>query len=277
MNSARPVWPNKERGRVRVLLVGDVVGKPGLEVVTRLLPGLLRELAADFCIVNGENAEQGKGLVPSAARELLDAGADVLTGGNHTLFRDKIHETMDNDPRLLRPFNLPAGTPGRGSGLFDLRGGRRIGVLNLHGRALLPAIDDPFRLGKAEIERLRDETNLIFVDFHAEATAEKMAFARYVDGLATAVIGTHTHVQTADEQIFPGGTAYLTDAGMTGPHGGVIGMKTEHALHRFLFPLSGSKSGVAEGDVLLCAAAIDADPVTGRAAAIFRIQLPYSA
>lgn len=265
--------PSKARGQIRILVIGDVVGKPGLEAVKRLLPGLVREQDIDFCVVNAENVEQGKGLVPAAARELLDAGADVLTGGNHTLYRDKVHELFDQDPRLLRPFNLPPGTPGRGSGIYDLRGGLRIGVLNLHGRALLPPSDDPFRLGKAELERLRAETPLAIVDFHAEATAEKMAFTRYVDGLATAVIGTHTHVQTADEQIFPGGTAYLTDVGMTGPHAGVIGMKTEHALHRFLYPLSGSKSGVAEGDVKLCGVVIDAAVASGSASAISRLQI----
>jgi 2',3'-cyclic-nucleotide 2'-phosphodiesterase len=209
--------------------------------------------------------------VPSSVRDIFDAGADVITGGNHSLYRDKVHETFASEPRLLRPYNFPEGTPGRGAGVFDLSGGKRIAVINLHGRALLPATDDPFRLGKAMIEELREETPLVMVDFHAEATAEKMAFARYVDGLATAVIGTHTHVQTADERIFDGGTAYLTDVGMTGSQAGVIGMKTEHALHRFLYPLTGLKSAGAEGDVQLSGVVVDADPLTGKALEIERL------
>ncbi|MCX6600874.1 MAG: YmdB family metallophosphoesterase [bacterium] len=171
---------------MRVLFVGDVFGKPGVEALERLLPGLLRSERVDFCIVNGENAEQGKGLVPGVVEELFQAGADCITGGNHSLYREKVHDLFDREPRLLRPLNFPEGTPGRGSGVYDARAGKRIAVLNLHGRALLPPSDDPFRLGKAAIEKLRGETPLLIVDFHAEATAEKIAFARYVDGLARA-------------------------------------------------------------------------------------------
>ena len=258
---------------MRILLVGDVVAKPGVEAVKRLLPGLLRSEQIDFCIVNGENAEQGKGIVPSSAREIFDAGADVITGGNHTLYRDKIHEMMEADRRLLRPLNFPPGSAGRGVGFFDMKGGRQIAVLNLQGRALLPPTDDPYRLGMEQINLLREETKLILVDFHAEATAEKMAFARYADGKVTAVIGTHTHVQTADEQILEGGTAYITDVGMTGSHAGVIGMATENALQRFLYPFGPSKTVCADGDVRLCAVIVDADPVTGRAEAIRRLNL----
>ncbi|MBI5059029.1 YmdB family metallophosphoesterase [candidate division KSB1 bacterium] len=267
------MWPNKDRGAVRVLFVGDVCGKPGIEAVQKLLPGLLRATSADFCIVNGENAEQGKGMLPAQVQDIFHSGADVITGGNHTMYRDKIIPLLESDPRVLRPFNYPPNTIGRGSGVFDVRGGLRIGVVNLIGRALMTAVDDPFRLGKAEIERMRVETLLIVADFHAEASAEKLAFARYVDGLATAVVGTHTHVPTADNEILPGGTAFITDVGMTGPHSGVIGMKTEAALHRFLNPLGGGKSGVAEGDVRLNLALIDADPRTGTALAIERRQV----
>jgi len=258
---------------VRVLFVGDVFGKPGVEALKRLLPGLLRSERVDFCIVNGENAEQGKGLVPAAVEELFQAGADVITGGNHSLYREKVHDLFDREPRLLRPLNFPEGTPGHGSGIFDARAGKRIAVLNLHGRALLPPSDDPFRLGKAAVEKLCGEAPLLIVDFHAEATAEKIAFARYVDGLATAVIGTHTHVQTADEEILPGGTAYITDVGMTGSHAGVIGMETEHALHRFLYPMSALKFSCAEGDVRLSAVLIEADATSGRALGIRRLQV----
>jgi metallophosphoesterase (TIGR00282 family) len=243
-----------------------------VDALKRLLPGFLRSEEADFCIVNGENAEQGKGLLPQQVREILDAGADVITGGNHSLYRERVHEAFDRELRLLRPYNFPEGSPGRGAGVFDAAGGKRIAVVNLHGRAMLPPSDDPFRLGKAIIEELRAETPLVIVDFHAEATAEKLAFARYVDGMVTAVLGTHTHVQTADEQILEGGTAFITDVGMTGPHSGVIGMKTEHALHRFLYPMTALKSGVAEGDMRVTGVIVDADPATGKALAIQRFQ-----
>ncbi len=263
---------NKPRGALRIVFAGDVFGKPGVDALKRLLPGFLRSVEADFCIVNGENAEQGKGILPQQIREILDAGADVITGGNHTLYREKVHEAIEREVRVLRPHNYPEGSPGRGAGIFDASGGKRVAVVNLHGRALLPPSDDPFRRGKAVIEQLRAETPMVFVDFHAEATAEKLAFARYVDGLATAVVGTHTHVQTADEQILEGGTAYITDVGMTGPHSGVIGMKTEHALQRFLYPMSAMKSGVAEGDLRVTGVIVDADPATGKALAIQRFQ-----
>jgi metallophosphoesterase (TIGR00282 family) len=266
------VSQSKPRGAVRIVFVGDVFGKPGVDALRRLLPGFLRSEEADLCIVNGENAEQGKGIVPQQIRELFDAGADVITGGNHSLYREKVHEAFERESRVLRPYNFPEGSPGRGVGVFDAAGGKRVAVVNLHGRAMLPPSDDPFRKGKAIIEEIRNETSLVIVDFHAEATAEKMAFARYVDGLATAVLGTHTHVQTADEQIMEGGTAYITDVGMTGPHSGVIGMKTEHALQRFLYPMSGMKSGVAEGDLRVSGVMVDADPATGKALAIQRFQ-----
>jgi 2',3'-cyclic-nucleotide 2'-phosphodiesterase len=262
---------------VHILFVGDVFSKPGVEALQKLLPGLLRSEQAGFCIVNGENAEQGKGLSPAVVEEIFHAGADVITGGNHSLYRDKVHDLFEREPRLLRPLNFPEGTPGRGSGIFDARAGKRIAVLNLHGRALLPPNDDPFRMGKAALEELRNETPLVIVDFHAEATAEKLAFARYADGLATAVIGTHTHVQTADEEVFPAGTAYISDVGMTGSHAGVIGMKTEHALNRFLFPMSSLKFSCAEGDVRLSAVLIEADSATGHAQSIRRLQVRLGA
>jgi metallophosphoesterase (TIGR00282 family) len=273
VNSVRPVsQSNKPKGAVRILFIGDIVGKPGVEALRRLLPGLLRSEEIDFCVANGENAEQGKGILPSEVREIFDAGADIITGGNHSLYRDKVHDLYEHEPRLLRPFNFPEGTPGHGSGVFEANDRKRVAVINLHGRAMLTPTDDPFRLGKAEIERLRVETPLVIVDFHAEASAEKLAFARYVDGLATAILGTHTHVQTADEQILEGGTAFMTDAGMTGPFSGVIGMKIEHALHRFLYPMTALKAGVAESDLRLSGAIVDADPATGKALFIRRIQ-----
>jgi metallophosphoesterase (TIGR00282 family) len=265
-------WPSKASGVLRILIVGDVYAKPGVQTVHGLLPGLLRELDADFCVVNGENADNGKGITAPSLAKLIDAGAEVITGGNHSMYRDKAHHLFDENPRLLRPYNFPEGTPGRGVGVFDAGAGKKVAVVNLMGRALMPLSDDPFRSGKAVIEKLRDETKVIVVDFHAEATAEKMAFARYMDGQVTAVIGTHTHVQSADAEILAGGTAYITDIGMTGSHSGVIGMKTESALRRFLYPVGGGKADYAEGEERLHGVVIDADPATGRALAIFPIR-----
>jgi metallophosphoesterase (TIGR00282 family) len=268
--------PSKPAGASRLLFVGDVYGEPGQQAVGALLPGLLREFSADICVVNAENADGGKGLSPSIIRKLFDAGADVLSGGNHTLYRDKAHAAINENSRILRPANFPADAPGRGTTVVEINPRVRWAVINLMGRAMLPPSDDPFRLAKSLRDTLSEETKLIFVDFHAEATAEKLALARYLDGQVTAMIGTHTHVQTADEQIFPGGTAYLTDVGMTGPHSGVIGMDTDSALHRFLHPMGGGRSGVAKGEVKLHGVVIDADPASGKAVAIHRIQREFS-
>jgi 2',3'-cyclic-nucleotide 2'-phosphodiesterase len=243
-----------------------------VDALKRQLPGLLRWAEVDFCVANGENAEAGKGIVPNLVREMLDAGVDVISGGNHSLYREKSHEIHETETRLLRPYNLPEGTPGHGYGVFDASAGKRVAVVCLIGRAMLPPTDDPFRTGKAVVEECREETPLVIVDFHAEATAEKLAFARYVDGQATAVLGTHTHVQTADEQILPEGTAFITDVGMSGSHAGIIGMKTEHALSRFLYPLNSMKSGLAEGDIRISCVMVDADPGSGRALQIYRFQ-----
>lgn len=268
-----PELPNKSAGASRLLFIGDVYGEPGQKAVTALLPGLLRQCGADVCVVNAENSDGGKGLSPAIIRKLFDAGADVLTGGNHTLYRDKAHATIDEQPRVLRPLNLPSESPGRGTAIVECTPRVSWGVINLIGRAMMLPSDDPFRLGKQAIERLRETTPLIFVDIHAEATAEKIALARYFDGMVTAVIGTHTHVQTADEQILPNGTAYLTDAGMTGPHNGVIGMDTASALHRFLNPMAGGRSGVADGEIMLHGVVVDADPGSGKALAIQRVRV----
>ncbi|MCB9357074.1 MAG: YmdB family metallophosphoesterase [Calditrichaeota bacterium] len=269
-------WPNKPAGASRLLFIGDVYGEPGQKAVCALLPGLIRDLGSDVCVVNAENSDGGKGLSPAIIRKLFDAGADVLTGGNHTLYREKAHAAIDEHPRVLRPLNLPPEAPGRGIAIIEVSPRVRWGVVNLIGRAMMPPSDDPFRLGKQAVESLREETPLIFVDFHAEATAEKIALARYLDGAVTALIGTHTHVQTADEEILTGGTAYLTDAGMSGPHNGVIGMDTSSALHRFLHPMGGGRSGVATGEIRVHGAFVDADPVSGKALAIGRIRRDFS-
>lgn len=268
--------PSKPAGASRLLFVGDVYGEPGQQAVVALLPGLLRELASDICVVNAENSDGGKGLSPKIIRMLFDAGADVLSGGNHTLYRDKAHAAISDNPRVLRPANFPVDAPGRGTTLVEVNPRVRWGVINLMGRAMLPPSDDPFRMSRTIIDSMREETKLIFIDFHAEATAEKLALARYLDGQATAIIGTHTHVQTADEQILPGGTAYLTDVGMTGPHSGVIGMDTDSALHRFLQPMGGGRSGVAKSEIKLHAVVIDADPASGKALSIHRLQREHA-
>jgi len=263
---------SKPAGASRLLFIGDVYGEPGQKAIAALLPGLIRECASDICVVNAENSDGGKGLSPAIIRKLFDAGADVLTGGNHTLYRDKAYTAIQENPRVLRPLNFPPESPGRGKIVFECSPRIRWAVVNLIGRAMMNPSDDPFRLAKQVAAELRDESNLIFVDFHAEATAEKLALARYLDGTVTALVGTHTHVQTADEQILPNGTAYLTDAGMTGPHSGVIGMDTESALHRFLHPMGGGRSGVADGEIRLHGVIIDADPASGRALSIQRIR-----
>ena len=258
---------------LNILFVGDVVGKPGMEVLRHLLPGLLLKYRLDFCLVNGENVDGGKGISPKLFEEMRTLGVDVVTGGNHSLYRDKILPVMEESPSLLRPFNYPSGTPGYGSGVFDLKLQDRVAVLNLQGRAFMPLTDCPFQTGREEMKRLSTYTKIILVDFHAEATAEKMAFARYVDGLCSAVIGTHTHVQTADETILPGGTAYMTDVGMTGAHSGVIGLDTEGAIHRFLYVRHGKQASLATEDLRLSAVLLEIETQTGRALRIERLHL----
>ena len=258
---------------LNILFVGDIVGKPGMEVLRRLLPGLLLQYRVDFCLANGENADSGKGISPKLFEEMRMLGVDVVTGGNHSLYRDKILPVMEENPSLLRPFNYPPGTPGYGSGVFDLKLQDRVAVLNLQGRAFMPLTDCPFQTGRKEVKRLATFTKIILVDFHAEATAEKMAFAHYADGLCSAVIGTHTHVQTADEMILPGGTGYITDVGMTGAHSGVIGLDTESAIHRFLYVRHGNQTTLAKEDLRLSAVLLEIETQTGRALHIKRLQL----
>lgn len=271
-----PALPSKPAGASRLLFIGDVYGEPGQKAVTALLPGLLREVSSDVCVVNAENSDGGKGLSPSIIRKLFDAGADVLSGGNHTLYRDKSLAAIAENSRVLRPLNFPDEAPGRGSAIVEVSPRVRWAIINLIGRAMMLPSDDPFRLGKQAVEQCREQTLLVLVDFHAEATAEKLALARFLDGTVTALIGTHTHVQTADEQILSGGTAYLTDAGMTGPHSGVIGMDTASALHRFLHPMAGGRSGVADGDIILHGVLVDADITSGKALGIHRLKRPLA-
>ncbi len=220
---------------MKILFIGDIVGEPGRKAVKTLVPKLREQHALDFVIANGENSAGGSGITPKLAEEIFLAGVDVITSGDHLWDQKEVMELLANEKRFLRPLNYPANVPGRGSGIFEIANSKlKIAVMNLQGRTFMPPLENPFTLALEEVKRLREQTKIIFVDFHAEATSEKIAFARMLDGQVSAVIGTHTHVQTADEQIFPGGTAYLTDAGFTGPHESVLGREIEPVIKKFL-------------------------------------------
>ena len=262
---------------VKVLFIGDIVGQPGRNAVGKLLPGLRERHALDFVIANGENSAGGNGITPKTADEIFSAGVDVITTGDHLWDQKEVTTLLEGEKRFLRPLNYPPGTPGQGSAVFEIqnpesktRNAVRIAVLNLQGRTFMPALENPFLSGREEVERLRRRTNIIFVDFHAEATSEKIAFARMLDGQVSAVVGTHTHVQTADEQIFPGGTAYLTDAGFTGPHESVLGREIEPVIKRFLTSQP-QRFEVAKERVLLQGALIEIDESSGKAVKIQRV------
>ena len=219
---------------MRILFIGDIVGRPGRELVRRGVAGLVESPPADLVIANAENAAAGFGITREIGDQILGWGVDVMTSGNHIWDKKEAIDYIGAEPRLLRPANFPAGVPGNGSYLARTADGRTVGVINVMGRVFMPSIDDPFAVVLTEIEAMRQRTRVILVDFHAEATSEKIAMGWHLDGKVTAVIGTHTHVQTADERILPKGTAYLTDVGMTGPHDSVIGVEIEPALGRFL-------------------------------------------
>jgi len=260
---------------VRVLFVGDVFGKAGRRILKEKLQGLLAEEHIDFCVANAENAAGGFGLTPPLVEELLALGIDLLTSGNHVWDKQAILPYMDQQPRLLRPQNYPNSVPGRGTFVGTTRCGVPVGVLNLQGRVYMPAIDCPFRVGEAAVQQMRRQAEIILVDFHAEATSEKQAFAWYMDGRVTAVVGTHTHVQTADERILPRGTAYITDLGMTGPTDSVIGVDKRLALQRFLSQMQ-NRFEPAKGPVALHGVVIRIDPDTGRGLSIERLRVPFS-
>lgn len=259
---------------VNILFIGDIVGKPGRHAVNKLLPRLKEELNIEFVIANGENAAGGKGLTPAIVSELCSYGIDVITGGNHIWANSEILKIIDSEPALLRPANFPPDmrVPGKGAGVFT-RGDFSIAVISLVGRVFMKPYECPFRTADKIIEELKEKTPLIIVDFHAEATSEKVAMGWFLDGKVTAVVGTHTHVQTADERILPGGTAYITDCGMTGPFDSVIGVKKDIILNGFLTLLP-VKHSVAKNDVRLSGVVITADPISGKASAIQRIFLP---
>jgi len=258
---------------MKVLLIGDIVGSPGRDAVKALVPILKSRHKLDFVIANCENIAGGAGVTPKTAQELLDGGVDMLTSGQHIWRYREIGPYMNSQPRLLKPANYPPSTPGFGSYLYETKSGIKVGVINLLGRVFMgvDSLDDPFRVGMRLIEELRKSTPLIFVDMHAEATSEKVVMGWYLDGKVSAVVGTHTHIQTADERILPKGTAYLTDLGMTGPYDSVIGRKIEPVLEKFLTGMP-NRFDVAEGNVILCGAIVEADPSTGKALKIERVQ-----
>ncbi len=254
------------------LFISDIVGDPGRRAVKQHLAALRREYSVSLVVANGENAAGGFGITPKISDELLSMGIDVITTGNHVWDKKEIIEHIDREERLIRPANFPPGVPGNGSVLVEA-GGVKVGILNLMGRIFLSTIDCPFRRGREEVRSLKDKgARVVLVDFHAEATSEKVAFAHFMDGNATAVLGTHTHVQTADERILPKGTAYMTDVGMTGPHDSVIGVTADIAIERFLLQTP-KRFDTAKGPATLQAVLISADDETGRATRIERISL----
>ena len=261
--------------KIRVLFIGDVVGKPGRRVVSRLLPGFRKESNIDFCIANGENAAGGMGITSDVAEELFASGIDVLTSGNHIWDKKEILKRIDGLPRLLRPSNYPDGVPGKGAITVRVVDGLEIAVLNVAGRVFMPNLDCPFRVSERDIKELKKSTPVVFVDIHAEATSEKIALGWFLDGIATAVIGTHTHVQTADERILPGGTAYISDAGMTGSFDSVIGVKKEYVLQRFLTQMP-IRLDVAGDDLRMCGVIVEVDTSSGKADRIERFQCSYT-
>lgn len=255
---------------LRILFLGDIVGEPGRRAVIELLPGLREQHGIDFTIVNGENAANGRGITPRISIDLLRAGAAVITTGDHIWDQKEIFAYIDTEPRLLRPINYPPGAPGAGSIVLETPKGK-VAVLNVQGRTYMgPTLENPFLAAQAEVARLREETPVIFVDVHAETTSEKIALGRCLDGSVSAVVGTHTHVQTADEQIFPGGTAFLCDAGMCGPSESILGREIDAIVSRFLSSVP-APFPVARGDVQLSGAMIDIDVETGKATAIRRV------
>ncbi|MFA5907880.1 MAG: TIGR00282 family metallophosphoesterase [Vicinamibacterales bacterium] len=258
---------------MKLLFIGDIVGRPGRDLVRKHLKALAAAHAVDLVIANGENAAGGAGITRDNAKEIFGAGVDVITSGNHVWDKREALEFIVSEPRLIRPANYPEGTPGLGSYVALARNGVRVGVVNVMGRVFLQAIDDPFRAATREIARVKqDGAQVVLVDVHAETTSEKVALSWYLDGQAAAVIGTHTHVQTADERILPGGTACLTDVGMTGPHDGVIGMDRVAVIARFVTGLPG-RFEPASGDVRLHGVTITVDPETGKATAIERVAI----
>ncbi|NQT32557.1 MAG: TIGR00282 family metallophosphoesterase [Candidatus Omnitrophica bacterium] len=256
---------------MRVLFLGDIVGSPGRDIIRSLLWDYRKSNKIDTVIANGENSAGGSGLTPDIAKELYGSGIDILTSGDHIWKKKEIYNFLDSTDRLIRPLNYPNGSPGKGSTIIEVENGVKIAVINLVGRVFMEAVECPFRRARREIENLRNETPVIIVDMHAEATSEKVAMGWFLDGAVSAVLGTHTHVQTADEKVLPNGTAYITDCGMTGPFDSVIGRKKEKIIDRFLTQLP-TRFEMATDDVQMHGVIIEIDGQTGRALRIERVQ-----
>jgi len=256
---------------MKILFIGDIVGSPGREAMKKLIAPLKQELQIDFVIANAENSSGGSGITSKVASELFASGADVLTSGDHIWKKPEIFELINQEERILRPLNFPSGAPGRGAAIFKAKDGTKIGVINVNGRVFMEALECPFKTTLKAVEELALETKIIIVDIHAEATSEKIALGWYLDGKVSAIFGTHTHIQTADERILPKGTAYITDVGMTGPYESVIGRRVEDVLTRFLSSIP-VRFEVAQGDIQLHGALVEIDPETGKARSILRIQ-----
>jgi 2',3'-cyclic-nucleotide 2'-phosphodiesterase len=257
---------------MRILFLADVFGSPGRRAVEERLPGLREELGAGFCVVNGENAADGRGLTPKLADKLLGAGADVVTLGNHVWARDEIAPYLEQSERVIRPANVASGSPGRALAVAPAADGTPVAVVNLMGWLFLDVPRGPFEVVDSLVEEARKQAKIVIVDFHAEATSEKVAVSRWLDGKVTAVIGTHTHVQTSDARIQPGGTAAITDAGMTGPHDSVIGVEADLAIRRMRTGMP-TRFRPAEGGVRLEGVVVDCD-TDGQATAIETLRIP---
>ncbi len=256
---------------LRILAIGDIIGKPGRTAVAECLEEIKTRENIDMCIANGENAAGGIGITPPVAEELFSAGVDVITTGNHVWDKKEVKEIMGKRRHLLRPYNYPPGVPGPGYEIFELKGGLKAGVLNLAGRVFMANLDCPFRTGEEAVRKMKESTPVIIIDIHAEATAEKAAVGWHFDGLVSAVLGTHTHVQTADERLLPGKTAYITDIGMTGSLDSVIGVDRRQVIQRFLTQMP-VRLQPESGNIQISGVIIGIDPETGRAASIKRLQ-----
>lgn len=259
---------------MKVLFIGDIVGKPGRRAVKEGLPGLVNKLKIDFVIANAENAAGGFGITQSVGEDLFSLGIDVLTSGNHIWDKKDAVSYIPKESRLLRPANYPGDVPGSGSIVMNTSSGEKVAVLNLSGRVFMQALDCPFQAAKREIPRLREQTKTIIVDFHAEATSEKSAIGWFLDGEVSAIVGSHTHVQTADEKILPLGTAFITDAGMTGPVDSIIGVQKEQIINKFLTQIP-TRFETAKGEAVLSCVVVDINPHTGKAVSIQRFQITF--
>ena len=264
--------PLRATPHMKILFIGDIVGKPGRALTRTAVGDLVDHHRIDLVVANVENAAGGSGITREIGDSIRDHGVDVMTSGNHIWAKREALDYIQLEPRLLRPANFPAGAPGSGHVIVNTRSGDPVAVINVMGRVFMAPLDNPFRVVQEAIATVRDKASIIFVDFHAEATSEKIAMGWHLDGLVTAVVGTHTHVQSADERVLPGGTAYITDVGMTGPHDSVIGVDKRVVLNRFLTSMPG-RFDTARGDPRLHGVIVTADSATGRATAIERLNL----